>query len=93
MKLPSYFNLLEMSKEKIDQTLAPIRAAKAKSQANLEMVKLDEQIAVMEANIMESCTKHEINFSALIDNLDRVALLERKKKQYQTILKDLFPGE
>lgn len=91
MKLPKYADLLKMSKEKIDLTLAPIRAAKAKSQANLEMVKLEEQIAVFEADITESCTGKEINFPALIDKLDKVALLERKKKQYGTILKDLFP--
>jgi len=91
MKLPKYADILRMSKEKIDLALAPIRASKAKAQAGLEMVKLDEQIAVLESEIMESCTKHEINFSSLIDKLDRVALLERKKKQYQTILKDLFP--
>ena len=42
MKLPAYKDILKMTKEKVDSALAPIRASKAKAQANLEMVKLDE---------------------------------------------------
>lgn len=93
MKLPAYKEILKMSKEKIDSTLAPIRASKAKAQANLEMCKLDEQIAVLEAEITELCTKQDISFSSIIDKLDRLALIERKKKQYAKVIGDLFPED
>lgn len=91
MKLPSYKEILKMSKEAIDDALAPIRAKKAQSQANLEMVKLEEQIATIQSEITEACCEKEINFSRIIEKQDRLALLERKKKQYQKILDELFP--
>lgn len=91
MKLPKYGDILKKSREQIDATLAPIRAAKAKAQANLEMVKIDEQIASLEASIMEICTKQEIDFPAIIRKQDELGLLERKKMQYARILKELFP--
>lgn len=90
MKLPKYNDILKMTKEKVDATLAPIRVAKAKAQANLEMVKLDEQIATLEAEITEACCKSEISFPSIIEKQDRLALLERKKKQYQEILDQMF---
>jgi hypothetical protein len=91
MKLPSYREILAMSKEAIDATLAPIRAAKARAQANLEMVKLDEQIAVLESEINETCCEREVNFARIIEKQDRLAILERRKKQYQRILDEMFP--
>ena len=91
MKLPPYIKLIAMSKEKIDEKLAPLRASKAKAQANLEMAKLDEQLAVLESEITETCTKQDIYFSTLIEKMYKFALLERKKTQYQKILSELFP--
>ena len=90
MKLPAYKDVLKMAKEKIDDALAPVRAMRAKKQAELEMAKLDEQIATAEANIHEICCEKEINFSKLIDKQDALSLLERKKKQYQKILDEMF---
>lgn len=91
MKLPAYKEVLRMAKEKVDDALAPVRAMRAKKQAELEMAKLDEQIATQEAKIHEICCEKEINFSSLIDEQDRLALRERKKKQYQKILNEMFP--
>lgn len=93
MKLIPYREVLKMSKEKINVALAPIRAAKAKKQADLEMCKLDEEIAVMETRITEYCTEENINFQQIIHIIDKIALLERRKKQYQKIISELFPDE
>lgn len=91
MKLPAYKDVLKMAKEKIDDSLAPVRAMRAKKQAELEMAKVDEKIATAEAKIHETCCDKEIDFSKLIDMQDQLALLERKKKQYQKILNEMFP--
>jgi hypothetical protein len=56
------------------------------------MAKLDEEIATMTAKIHEICTEKEINFANLIEKQDQLALTERKKKQYQKILNEMFPG-
>ena len=91
MKLPAYKDVLRMAKEKVDDALAPVRAMRAKKQAELEMAKLDEEIATQTAKIHEICCEKEINFSTLIDKQDQLALTERKKKQYQKILDEMFP--
>ena len=75
----------------MDDALAPVRAMRAKKQAELEMAKLDEQIATNEAKIHELCCEKEINFANLIEMQDKLALLERKKKQYGKILAEMFP--
>lgn len=91
MKLPSYKDILKSTKEVVNASLAPVRAARAKKQAELEMAKLDEQIATQEAKIHEACSKEEVNFASIIEMQDSLALSERKKKQYQKILDEMFP--
>ena len=92
MKLKPFKEILAMSKEALSEALAPIRARKVKSQAELEMAKLDDELVRLEAEIQEACAKEDINFPTLLDKLDKVGLLERRKKQYQKVLSELFPA-
>ena len=85
MKLISYKEALKMGKEKVAEKLAPVKALRAKKQAELEMAKLDEEVATKEAEIHEECCKEDVNFSKIIDMQDSLALSERRKKQYQKI--------
>jgi hypothetical protein len=62
-----------------------------KKQAELEMCKLDEEIAVLESAINEMCYAEELNFKGMIDKQDKLALVKRKKEQYQAILTEMFP--
>jgi hypothetical protein len=91
MKLKPFAEIIAMSKEKLSEALAPIRARKVKSQAELEMAKLDDELVRLEAEIQEQTAKEDINFPQLLDKLDKVGLLERRKKQYQKVLAELFP--
>lgn len=91
MKLPTYTDVLKMGKEALQASLAIPRANRAKKQAELEMCKLDEQIATAEAAIIEACSKQEVNFADIIEKQDALALIERKKVQYQKILDEMFP--
>ena len=86
-------DVLKMVKEKVDDALAPVRANRAKKQAELEKAKLDEEIATQTAKIHEICCEKEIDFAALIEKQDCLALTERKKKQYQKILDEMFPED
>jgi hypothetical protein len=92
MKLKPFKEIIAMSQEKLAESLAPIRARKVKSQAELEMAKLDDELIRLEAEIQEQCAKEEINFPSLLDKLDKIGLLERRQKQYQKVLSELFPG-
>lgn len=91
MKLKPFAEIIALSKEKLAESLAPIRARKVRSQAELEMAKLDDELVRLESDIQEQCAKEDISFPSLLDKLDKVALLERRKAQYESVLSQLFP--
>jgi hypothetical protein len=93
MKLKPFAEIIALSKEKLAESLAPIRARKVRSQAELEMAKLDDELVRLESDIQEQCAKEDINFPNLLDKLDKVALLERRKVQYEIVLAQLFPAK
>lgn len=82
-----------MSKEKLNEALAPIRARKVKTQAEMKKSEIDEKIITLEAETQEMCSKQDINFDEVIKNLNKIALLEREKKMFDKILRELFPDE
>lgn len=91
-KLKPLKDLLAMSKEKLNEAMAPVRARKIKAQAELELAKLDTELIELESSVQESFTGEAIEFPKLLDKLDRIALLERRKKQYDKVLGELFPA-
>ena len=93
MKLKPFAEIIALSKEKLAESLAPIRARKVRSQAELEMAKLDDELVRLEADIQEQCAKEDISFPSPLDKLDKVALLERRKAQYEAVLAQLFPAK
>ena len=93
MKLKPYKEVLKMAKEKIDESLAPVRAYRAKKQAELEIAKMDEKMASQEAKINELCCEKELDFDKIISAQDEYALMERRKKQFEKIIKEMFPEE
>ena len=93
IRLSPFKEMLKMAKEAIDDSLAPIRANKAKKQAELEVAKMEEQMASQEAKVYEICSKKELDFNALIEAQDQYALMERRKNQFIKIIDELFPKE
>jgi hypothetical protein len=81
-----------MAKEAVDATLAPVRAHAARKQAELEMAKIDERVATIESEINTLCSSKELNFEKIISKLDEIALAERRKKQFDQIISEMFPG-
>ena len=93
MKLKPFAEVIALSKEKLSEALAPVRARKVRSQAELEMAKLDDELIRLEAEVQEMCAKEDISFPTLLDKLDKAALLERRKEQYQKVLEEMFPSK
>lgn len=93
MQLKPFREIIAMSKEKLDEAMAPIRAKQVKSKAELEMAKLEADILTKETAIHELCTQKDLNLPKLIDALDEIALLERRKEQYGDVLQQLFPSK
>lgn len=93
MKLAPYKKVLAMTKEAIDKTLVPVRVRQAKSQGELEMMKIEEKILTLESEIQEITVKHPMEWDKLLEKLDKVALLERRKKQFDRVIKELFEDD
>lgn len=91
IKLRPFKELIALSKEKLDESMAPMRARQVNAKAELEMVKIETSIIGLESQIQEMCVEKDIFLPGLIDRLDELALLERRKDQYREILDQLFP--
>lgn len=93
MQIQSFSKIMAMSADKLKEAMAPIYARKMKAKAELEMVKIDSDIIDMESKISESLTNKDVCFPTLMNRLDELALLERRRKQYEDVLEQLFPKE
>lgn len=91
MKLTPYKELLKMGKEAIAATLAPVRSNSAKKKAELEIAKLEEREATLQSELNQLCSDTDLNFDKIIDKLDSIALTERRKKQFDKIVSEMFP--
>lgn len=91
-KLKPFKDLIALSKEKIDEALAPLRASTAKAKATLKMAEIDEKIAALGQQIQELATSKDIDFDKMADKLDEIGLLEIRKERFQEIVTQLFPA-
>jgi hypothetical protein len=90
MALMKYKEVLTMAKEKITEAMAPLRAREMRKKGELEMCKLDSTIAEKEQKIQEYASQYPIDFDRLIDALDDLELIKRKKKQFEEIINEMF---
>jgi hypothetical protein len=93
MQFKPYKELVAMSKEKLGEAMAPIRAQMVKSKAHLEMAKLDDEILTKQTSMQELFAKKDVDFAALMDSIDDVELLERRRGKYVEVLSQLFPDD
>lgn len=93
MKLKPFVDLIGLTKEKFDAAMAPIRARQVKAKAELEMSTIDTNLLSLETKIQEMCAEKDINLPKLIDTIDEIELLERRKKKYGEVLNQLFPPD
>ena len=91
MELPCYKEALKMGKEKIGELLVPAKNKRAQKQAELEMCKLEEELATKQTELHEQCCREGVSFPKIIELQDSIALLERRIKQYGIILSQMFP--
>ncbi len=75
IQLKSFAELLKLTKEGIDDALAPVRAATAKAKANLKVAQLDEQIAAAEKAVQEMASRKELD----LDGIARFSCVPQKR--------------
>lgn len=93
MSLMKYSDVLKLCKEKVAETMAPLRAKEMKKKGELEVAQLESKLAQEDQKVQEIATKYPLDFNALSDALDERDLVERRRDQLVTILKDLFPSD
>jgi 7-cyano-7-deazaguanine synthase in queuosine biosynthesis len=93
MKLPAYREIIAAASDKIKEAMAVPRAYEQRKRAELEMAKLDAAMAEAEQGIAEVASKYPVCFDALIEKIDDLALLERRKAQFERIVAEMFPAD
>jgi hypothetical protein len=85
-----YKDVLVLAKEKIKEVMAPLRAREMKKKAELEICKIDSEIAEKEQKIQELASEYPIDFYKLIDLIDELDLIKRRKDQFDKIIAEMF---
>lgn len=92
-QVKSFREVLTLSKEKLDEALAPIRARSAKAKAGMYTATLEEKLVNTERQINEACAEKDLDFDKIIGLIDTYELTERKLEQANNIVTQLFPAE
>ena len=92
-KVKSYQEVLALTKEKLDEALAPIRARSAKAKAELEIAKQQEKLIALETDVHKLCAEKDLNFNSIADKVDAYELAERRLKQIESLVLELFPSK
>jgi len=91
MKLKPFKEMIALSKDKLNEALAPVRAGQVKAKADLETLRIEAEIIEKEARIQELCVVKDVDIVDVLNRMDAVALLERRKKQLGEVVEQLFP--
>lgn len=91
MDFQSLRTILAASKEKVDEMLAPVRIRQVRAKAELEVSKLEEKLITTERKIVESVAKKEIDFAAVLKDMDEYDLTQRQINQMRQLVDGLFP--
>lgn len=90
MELMKYKDILILAKEKINEAMAPLRTREMRKKAELECCKLDSKIAEEEQKIQQCASEYPVDFDKLIDAIDDLELVKRRKDQFQKIIHQMF---
>lgn len=92
-QIKSFKELISMSKEKLEETMIPLRVRAAKAKADGIAVDIETRMLDLEAKINKSCAEKEISFPVIADMMDEYELLERRHDQINKLVAKLFPAE
>ena len=90
MKLIPFREALAMTKANIDEAMIPIRVSQAKKKGEMEQLNLDERIMGLQIELQELTVKSPIDYDKILDKIDEIDLLERRKLQFDQIISQLF---
>lgn len=88
----TYEELLKRSKEAVEAAVLPIRAHQMRKRGEIKILELDESIMAQQTKIDELAGKHPLDFEAVLDAIDKLELMERRRRKFLELLADLFPN-
>lgn len=88
--LMKYKDVISLAKDKIKETMAPLRAREMKKKAELEVCKLDSEIIEKEQKIQEYAAEYPIDFDKMLDAIDELDLVKRRQEQFGKIITEMF---
>ena len=92
-EIKSFKELISMTKEKLEESLIPLRVRSAKAKAEGIKVEIETKMVDLEAKINASCASKDIDFNKIVELLDEYALAERQLAQVTKVVDQLFPAE
>jgi uncharacterized small protein (DUF1192 family) len=91
MQLTPYKELINLSPEDRDKKNAATKINKQKKKGELKIAELDERISALEDKVTSLCSVNELDYDKIVDAQDELALAQRRKEQFQTVVNQLFP--
>ena len=85
-------DLIKLAKDAVDELKAPFKVRKEKKQLESWIIDREQKIAELEESInnIKSDTSTEFKVDNLLDKIDELALEQRRLKQGQEVLTELF---
>ena len=91
MQLTPYAELFKLTPDERERKNSSTKINKQKQRGLLKIAELEEKISSLEETVTNLCSQVELNFEAIVDKQDELALALRRKEQFNTIITQLFP--
>ncbi len=91
--IPALSAILAGGQAAIDSVMAPLRARKARAKAETLLVSIDEQLITLEREIVELCTKEDVDFTRVLDKMNDYEWAVRRKEQLTAVVEQLFAAK
>ena len=92
MKLPAFVDVFGKTQADIDAALLPIIEEQLRSQAAVEIAQLKADIHSAEAAIVGMVARKDVNFGNILNEMDKIALKQRRLANYEVAVSQLFPA-
>lgn len=90
-QIKSFKELITLTREKLEESMIPLRVRSAKAKAEIIKVELETKLADLEMKINEKAAQKDIEFLKVIELVDEYELTERRLKQVTGLVTQLFP--
>lgn len=91
MRLTPYSELIKLTPEQRDQKNSAAKINKQKQKGLLKVAELEERITTLEDEVVTLCSTTELDYDAIVNKQDELALANRRKEQFSKVIEQLFP--